>query len=75
MKSIQIYVQDNCPFCDEIIIPEGVNVEKIYINRDGFIGFKPGNVPVTQLNGMNFEGPQPINLLLNIIDNANDYKK
>ena len=40
-----IYVQDDCDFCKELEIPVGLDVEKIYINRDDFEGFRPANVP------------------------------
>ena len=72
-----LYVQDNCDFCNQVEIPEGINVEMIYINRDGFVGFKPGNVPVIQHEGMNFEGPHGINALLQLAKDAQDgkYKK
>ncbi len=75
MKSIQIYVQDACPYCDEINIPVGVNAEKIYINRDDFKGFIPGSVPVIQFNGVTLEGPHAINAILTLIEKADDYKE
>ena len=67
---IKIYVRDECNFCSDVVIPENLNVEKVYINRDGFDGFKPHNVPIMQLAGINIEGPHAINDLLQVINDA-----
>lgn len=72
MKSIQIYVQDGCDLCDQIHVPEGINVEKIYINRDDYAGFAPANIPVVQHDNINFEGPVGINILLTLVKQAQD---
>ncbi len=72
-KTINIFVQDSCTYCDQLVIPTGVKTEKIYTNRDDYKGFAPANVPVMQIEGLNFEGPVVINTLLNII--ANDHYK
>ncbi len=62
-----IYVQDNCPYCDEIIIPKELDVTKVYINRDDFEGFRPSNVPVLQTKTFQLEGPSQINEFLNLV--------
>ena len=67
MKKFNIYVQDNCPYCDEIIIPKGLDITKVYINRDDFDGFRPANVPCLQTKTFQLEGPAQINELLNLI--------
>ena len=33
---IKIYVRDECDFCKQVEIPEKINVEKVYVNRDDF---------------------------------------
>ena len=50
----KVYVQDECEFCQQLESPEGINIEKIYINRDDFDGFKPQQVPVIQFNTFQF---------------------
>ena len=65
-----IYVQDDCNFCKELEIPVGLDVEKIYINRDDFEGFRPANVPCLQLKTIQLEGPYQINEFLKIIYDA-----
>ena len=67
MKKFNIYVQDNCPYCDELIIPKGLDVTKVYINRDDFEGFRPANVPVLQLKTFQLEGPYQINEFLKLV--------
>ena len=69
-----IYVQDNCDYCKELVIPEEIDVEYVYINRDDFSGFKPQNVPCIQQDALNFEGPQGINSILKIVKDAQDGK-
>ncbi len=70
MKKFNIYVQDNCDFCKEIIIPEGLEVTKIYTNRDDFESYIPQNVPVMQMKTFQLEGPYQINEFLDILANA-----
>lgn len=71
---IKIFVRDECDFCKQIEIPKKINAEKIYVNRDDFEGFKPNNVPVIQLAGMNIEGAFAINDILKTIENASNGK-
>ena len=68
MKKFNIYVQDNCPFCDEVIIPEGMDVTKVYVNRDDFEGFRPNNVPVLQTKTFQLEGPAQISEFLKLVN-------
>ena len=67
MKKFNIYVQDDCDFCKEIEIPQGLEVTKTYINRDDFEGFRPANVPVLQLKTFQLEGPYQINEFLKLV--------
>ena len=67
MKKFNIYVQDNCPYCDEIEIPKELDITKVYINRDDFEGFRPSNVPVLQAKTFQLEGPAQINEFLKLI--------
>jgi hypothetical protein len=67
MKKFNIYVQDDCDFCKEIEIPKGLDVTKVYINRDDFEGFRPANVPVLQLKTFQLEGPYQINEFLKLV--------
>lgn len=69
---IKIYVRDECDFCKQVEIPEKINVEKVYVNRDDFEGFKPHNVPIMQLAGINIEGPFAINDTLKVIEDASN---
>ena len=70
----KIYVQDQCDFCKELQIPDNLEVEQVYINRDGFEGFRPGNVPVMQTSQLQLEGPYQINEFLNIVSDAKEGK-
>ena len=65
---LKIYVKQNCPHCEGLLIPEGVDVEKIDIEEYG--GFRPSNVPVMQIDGINYEGPHVINSMMNLIQNS-----
>lgn len=65
-----IYVQDDCDYCKELVIPENLDVEKVYINRDDFEGFRPQSVPVIQTKTFQLDGPYAINELLKIVSNA-----
>jgi len=66
----KIYVQDECEFCQQLESPEGINIEKIYINRDDFDGFKPPQVPVIQFTTFQLEGPYQINEFFKMIKDA-----
>lgn len=68
---LNVFIKENCDFCSQIVIPEGINVESIDIDKD-YDGFKPVNVPVLQYNGMNFEGPVVINSILNLVKSSQD---
>ena len=69
---LNIYIQDNCDFCKQIEVPEGINVDFIYTNRDDYSGFIPTQLPVLQIYGVNFEGPYAINAILKIANNAKE---
>ncbi len=69
-----IYVQDDCDFCKELLTPDAIEIEKVYINRDDFEGFRPGSVPTLQLKTMNLEGPYMINEFLRIVNDASEGK-
>ena len=66
----KIYVQDNCDFCKEIKEFDNLDIEKVYINRDDFDGFRPSTVPVMQTKTFQLEGPYQINEFLQIVSNA-----
>ena len=66
----KIYVQDNCDFCKEILEFDNLDIEKVYINRDDFDGFRPSTVPVMQTKTFQLEGPYQINEFLQIVSNA-----
>ena len=70
----KIYVQDKCDFCKELNIPENLDVEQVYINRDDFEGFRPAQVPVMQTTHMQLDGPYQINEFLKIVSDAKDGK-
>lgn len=66
---INIYTKDNCDFCKQLVLPKGLNIKLIDIEK-GYKGFTPGQVPVIQYNGMNLEGPHIINTILDLLNNA-----
>lgn len=73
---LNIFVRNNCDFCAQLNIPEGVNVDLINIDED-YSGFMPASIPVLQYEGMNLEGPPVINAILNLVKTSQDgnYKK
>lgn len=75
--TFRIFVQDNCDFCKELSEFPSLNVEKVYINRDGFEGFRPANVPVLQHGSIQLEGPYQINDFLTCLEKAQqgEYEK
>ena len=72
---IRIYTRDNCPHCEKVEIPDGIAAEKVDILSSDYRGFRPPNVPVLQINGLNLEGPHAINTILNLIKDAEQYKE
>lgn len=70
---LNIFTRDNCEFCDQLVIPEGLKVNIIDI-MNGYKGFTPNTVPVLQYQGMNLEGPQIINPILQLMKDAQDGK-
>lgn len=66
---LRIFTRENCPHCEALSIPEGIEVDKINIDKD-YGGFRPANVPVMQIDGINYEGPHVINNILSLINNA-----
>ena len=73
---LNIYTKENCDFCKQLEIPEGVNINLINI-EENYSGFAPANVPVLQYNGLNLEGPPVINSILQLVKSSQDgnYKK
>mgnify|MGYP003653856480 CR=1 FL=1 len=61
----------------ELDIPKKIHTTVINIDEKKYRGFKPEQLPVLQYSGMNFQGPQAINEVLNLVRNAQDdyYKK
>jgi hypothetical protein len=74
---IKIFTKNDCSFCDQIDIPKKIHTTVINIDEKKYRGFIPEQIPVLQYNGMNFQGPQAINEVLNLVRNAQDdyYKK
>ncbi len=68
---LNIFVKNDCDFCAQVIIPEGINVNKINID-EGYSGYKPEQVPVLQHNGINLPGPQVINGILQLVKDSQD---
>lgn len=68
---IRIYTKKECPWCAQVVIPEGVNATFVDI-EENYKGFVPTQVPIVQLNNLNLAGPEQINGLLNIIKKAQD---
>ena len=68
---IRIYVKNGCPHCEGIIIPEGLNVQKVFVDGD-YGGFVPPQVPVLQENGISLAGPPSINGFLISLKKAQD---
>jgi hypothetical protein len=66
----KVYVQDECEFCQQVELPEGINVEKVYINRDDFEGYIPEKIPVLQFKTFQLEGPYQINEFFKMIKDA-----
>ena len=73
---LNIFIKENCDFCNQVVIPEGIAVDKINLDGD-YSGFVPANVPVLQYHGMNLEGPPVINAILQLVKESQDgnYKK
>ena len=46
---MKLYVKKDCPMCAEIVIPEGIKVNKVDVDN-GYDGYVPASVPVLQLN-------------------------
>ena len=66
-----MFTKQGCQHCEAVIIPEGIEVLKIDIDN-GYGGFRPANVPVIQIDGINYEGPHVINNILQLIKNASN---
>ena len=71
---LRIYTRSNCPHCEKVEIPSGILAVKVDINDSDYRGFRPPNVPVLQVNGLNLEGPHAINTVLNLIKQGQDGK-
>jgi len=69
---LNIFTKDNCDFCAQVQIPEGINVSKINIDSGEYHGFLPATVPVIQVDGLNFEGPFVINSILKLVKESQD---
>lgn len=68
---LNIYTRENCSHCAAVQIPEEIDVNIIDIEKD-YSGFIPEQVPILQVQGMNFQGPVVINGILKIIKEAQD---
>ena len=68
---ISIYVKTGCPHCEGIIIPEGLNVQKVFIDQ-GYEGYIPPQVPCLQENAITLAGPPSINGFLVSLKKAQD---
>ena len=63
---LNLFKQPNCPHCEMLDLPSNLKINVIDIT-DGYEGFIPPNVPVMQVAGLSFEGPDVINTILNVI--------
>tara|TARA_R110001592_G_C12935738_1_gene729904 strand:+ start:648 stop:878 length:231 start_codon:yes stop_codon:yes gene_type:complete len=74
---LKIFTKNDCSFCDQLDIPKEIHTTVINVDEKKYRGFIPEQLPVLQYNGMNFQGPQAINEVLNLVRNAQDdyYKK
>ena len=59
---IKYFYQDNCPHCDNVVLPECLEIEQYNV---GDLPYRPDNVPVLDLNGVKIVGDAPINAVLN----------
>ena len=70
---MKLYIQEGCPACEAIVIPEGIKVEKIDVTDESYTGFVPTSTPILQFNPQfNAEGDFFINQLLETIKKAQD---
>ena len=70
---MKLYVQEGCPACANIEIPEGIKVEKIDVKDESYNGFVPEQLPILQFNPQfNAQGDFFINQLLQQLKNAQD---
>lgn len=69
---MKIYSMQNCPHCEKVNV-ELANkwgAQIIDIHGKDYDGFVPESVPVLQAPGMTLMGPNQINALLFVIENA-----
>ena len=74
---LKIFTRDNCEFCEQLVIPNGINARIIKVDSENYDGFIPDQVPVLQHGGINLAGPTVINSILSTIKSSQDgnYKK
>ncbi len=63
---LNIYTRENCPHCQTLVVPEGLNINMINLDND-YNGFAPNVVPVLQYHGLNLEGAPIINSILELM--------
>lgn len=68
---LQLYKMENCPHCEAVVIPEGINIEIIDIDK-GYDGFRPDSIPVLQYGRTHLPGPDLINSTLQLVKLAKD---
>lgn len=73
---LNIFIRENCNFCQQLEIPEDLEINVIDLDN-GYEGFFPASIPVLQYNGINLEGPQVINSILQLVKESQNgnYKK
>ena len=68
---LNIFIKSNCDYCKQIVIPDGVDVNLIDIDKD-YDGYIPDSVPVMQAEKISLPGPGVINAALTMIKKAHD---
>ena len=46
---ITVFLRRECPHCEEVVIPENMNIETIYIDDESYEGHQPDGTPVIQI--------------------------
>ncbi len=74
---MKIYKMPKCPHCDSVNyeLAQQFGAQIIDIHDPSYNGFIPDQVPALQAPGMTLLGPNQINALLNVIQNASQKKE
>lgn len=70
---MKLFKIQNCDSCKAVVIPEGLNIEEIYVDDPSYNGFIPEQLPILQVGpGFNVNGEHFINNTLHLIKEAQD---